>query len=334
MGIKDTIKKLEQLSAHRRFKLPVIQNINGEYYLALSRNSATPNDIMYAVYDPATDKEITLENYCKMIESCSSASEKAALHTYLQHMIIDTTSNLSLSQLTSGIRPNVYVDSSMYDQTQVSIKTYLGSKGKLVTTTDTPVECASYSDMLQKRLGYTIPTLLDGKLLDIDKCDIVSPEDGVCVVSNNVKKNQSRLYVPTLVFVSNDKSLRLNEQLENAIAQITNSDERAYVEAKYQELAKRTTALTRAYKPGAKITNRNAVPSTMTTACGYAADIIGFDLVTPAKKTTTRKTPLAREIISHINGEYTLDDNGNIVTGNSATLKISSKTPFEYEIVK
>ena len=334
MGIKDTIKKIEQLSTHRRFKLPVIENINGEYYLALSKNSANPNEIMYAVYDPATDKEITLENYCKMIEACSSPSEKAALHTYLQNMIIDIDSNLSLSQLSNGIRPNVYVDNSMYTQTQVGLKTYLTAKGKVVTTDATPTTPTTYAEMLEKRLNYTIPTLLDGKLLDIAKCDLVSPEEGVCVVSNNVKKNQSRLYVPTLVFVSEDKSLRLNEQLEEAIAKIENSAERAYVQSKYEALTKRTTALTKAYRPQAKITNRDAVPSTMATACGYSADIVKFDLVTPTKKTTTKKPNLAREIISHINGEYTLTDNGQTVTGNSATLKIAATDPFEYEIVK
>ena len=56
MGIKDTIKKIEQLSTHRRFKLPVIENINGEYYLALSKNSANPNERMYAVYDPTLNR--------------------------------------------------------------------------------------------------------------------------------------------------------------------------------------------------------------------------------------------------------------------------------------
>ena len=336
MGMKDTIKKLEQLSAHRRFKLPVVENINGEYYLALSKNSNTPNEVMYAVYNPETDKEITLESYCKLIESCSSPSEKAALHTYLQHMIIDTDSNLSLSQLTSGIRPNVYVDNSMFNQTQVSIKTYLTSKGKVVSTSE-KAEPVSYSEMLQKRLNYTIPTLLDGKLLDIEKCDLVSPEDGVCIVSNNVKKNQSKLYVPTLVFVSQDKSLRLNDQLQEAILRIENADERAFVQSRYDELTKRTTALTKAYKPGAKVTNRDAIPTTMATACNYSADMMKFDLVSTAKKpasSTTRRPNYAREIISHINGEYTLTDNGQTITGNSATLKIASEKPFEYEIVK
>ena len=58
------------------------------------------------------------------------------------------------------------------------------------------------------------------------------------------------------------------------------------------------------------------------------------DLQSSIKKTTTKKPNLAREIISHINGEYTLTDNGKTLTGNSATLKIAATDPFEYEIVK
>ena len=340
MGVKDTLKRLEQLSQYRQFKLPVIEKIDGEYFLALTSSTTRPDDIKYAIYNPTTDKEITLEHYCKMVEKCGSPTEKAALNVYLQNMIIDTTSNLSLSQLsTDPLTTNSFIDNARLTQTKVSAKTYLGQKGSTMRVNYTSDELASFTDTIGDTKTYSMPILLDGHLLDIAKSDMVDMSQGVCVLSNDIRRKQNRLYLPPFAFVTEDKAKALDESILTAISKISDKDAQTLLTSRYADVTKRTGAITRAYHNESSIANRDAIPNTMLLTCDYASDAFRFGvpaMVTPSTTfTRSGSSRKAKEIISYIKGKYVLENNdGTTIEGQDATLRLKGEDPFAYEIIK